>query len=222
MKYPNIQTQIRRRQAQELQLLGINLTDNYKDGQLLSSKNISSNRYPYITTADQLEIQPTGIPAGFSAISMFAWEKLFVVSNVPRYAIDAEVFVLGRSPGYQDGDYAISDGRIPKDGGFIPAGTLVQFVVESGPGWIVGYWTIVEAEPVGYRCYYGEKYCGDIPTLDLPKQYAVVNSHLVVWPDMIYFNLYDTDMSAHPLITAPHLLTVDSGEITYREKVVTV
>lgn len=158
MIYPQIKTKVKHRSAQDMQMRGINLTDNYGDGQLESSMNISTARFPYITTADQLQAVDTGISEGYQPVSMFAWEKLFIVSDEPG-----------------------SNG--------------------------------------GYKCYYGGKYCGDAVNLDLPKQYAVVNSKLVMWPDKVYFNLYDEDMQAHPLTTAPLLTTITAGDIIFRKAV---
>lgn len=158
MIYPQIKTKVKHRSAQAMQMRGINLTDNYGDGQLEKSKNISTARFPYVTTTEELQPVDTGISSGYQPVSMYAWEKLFVVSDEPG---------------------------------------------ESG----------------GYKCFYGGQYCGDAVNLDLPKQYAVVNSKLVMWPDKIYFNLYDNEMSAHPLTTAPLLTTITSGTIIYRKKV---
>jgi len=158
MRLPNINTRIQRTSAQQMQIQGINLTEDYNPGQMESSHGISANKYPYITTADQIRQIETGIPDGYQPISMFAWEKLFVVSDEP-----------------------------------------------SAKG--------------GYKCYYGSKYCGDVPTLDGPKQYAVVNSKLVIWPDKVYFNLYDNTEQSYSLTTAPLLAKVISGTVTYRKAV---
>ena len=158
MNYPQIKTNIKHRATQSMQMRGINLTDNHQDGQLEKSKGISTARFPYVTTTEELQPVDTGIASGYQPVSMYAWEKLFVVSDEPG---------------------------------------------ESG----------------GYKCFYGGQYCGDAVNLDLPKQYAVVNSKLVMWPDKVYFNLYDNEMSAHPLTTAPLLTTITSGTIIYRKKV---
>lgn len=158
MIYPQTKANIKHMKDQSLQLRGINLTDNYQDGQLEESKGISSDRFPYITTSEELQPVDTGIASGYQPVSMYAWEKLFIVSDEPS---------------------------------------------SSG----------------GYKCFYGGQYCGDAVNLELPKQYAVVNSKLVMWPDKVYFNLYDNEMSAHPLTTAPLLITVSSGTITYRKAV---
>lgn len=83
MRLPGMQNNIQRRVRQQLAIQGINLTDNYQDGQLESNKNITSDRYPYFATDDKLSIVNTGVPDGSNVISMFAWEKLFVVSDEP-------------------------------------------------------------------------------------------------------------------------------------------
>ena len=70
----------------------------------------------------------------------------------------------------------------------------------------------------GYKCFYGGNYCGDAKNTELPKQYAVVSNKLIMFPDKIYFNLYDETMSAHPLGTAALLTTINSGTITMRKK----
>lgn len=156
MRYPEFNIRLNRRQAQSLQIMGINLTDNYQDGQMESCKGISTERYPYISTRDMKELVDTGIPDGYQPISIYAWEKLFVVSNEPS-----------------------------------PSG--------------------------GYKCYYGGTYCGDAANTDLPKQYAVVNSKLVMFPDQVYFNLYDKEMKSYPLTTAAQLGTIISGTVTFRK-----
>lgn len=157
--YPSFgKANIRKRSVQAVRMQGINLTDQYMDGQLESCNGVNTSRFPYITTADELEIVDPQLPEGVNAVSMFAWEKLFLVTDE-----------------------------------------------QSGSG--------------GYKCYYGGQYCGDAVTLELPKQYAVVNSKLVMWPDKIYFNLYENEMSAHPLTTAPLLSTINSGTVQFRKAV---
>lgn len=133
---------------------GINLTDSYQVGQLEASDNIGTARFPYISTVDEPIAIETGISEGYHAVSMFGWEKLFVVSNEP-------------------GDN-------------------------------------------GYKCYYGGDYCGDVKNLQ-PKQYAVVNSHLCVFPDRIMFSLYDDGITAEDMNTAKSMVTITSGVIDYRK-----
>lgn len=83
MIYPQNTVKIKQKKAQQMQILGINRTDNYADGQMESCKNITSDRFPYIATADQMELINTGVPVGFNAVSIYPAEKLFVVSDVP-------------------------------------------------------------------------------------------------------------------------------------------
>ena len=149
--------QVKKHSSQAVRMQGINLTDQYADGQLEACKGIDTSRFPYITTTDELEAIDTQLPEGVNPVSMFAWEKLFIVTDEPGEK--------------------------------------------------------------GYKCYYGGSYCGDAVNLELPKQYAVVNSKLVMWPDKIYFNLYEDEMSAHPLTTAPLLGTISSGTVQFRKAV---
>lgn len=158
MIYPQTNARIQHRSVQAIQMLGINLTDNYTDGQMESSKGISTDRFPYITTAQQLKAVDAGITEGYHAVSIYPWEKLFVVSDEPS---------------------------------------------DNG----------------GYKCYYGGAYCGDADTLELPKQYAVINSKLVMFPDKIMFNITEERMTSSRLTTAPELMVVESGTIEYRKAV---
>lgn len=158
--YPQIKTNIARRQNQELQIRGLNRTNAYVSGELESCKNITSAKFPYIETCDNLEAVSTGVSSGYKPVSVYAWEKLFVVSNRP---------VTG-----------------------------------------------------GYACYYGGRYCGYVPTLTTPKQYAVVNTKLIVFPDKVYFNLNeDTDMESHALDTATLIQNITSGKATFTKAVKT-
>lgn len=152
-----IPKKIRHSERQQIQLQGINLTENYAIGEMESCGNITSDHFPYIQTADRKQIVSTGIPEGYQPISIFAWEKLFVVSDEPHEG--------------------------------------------------------------GYKCYYGGTYCGDCKNLTIPKQYAVLNSKLVVWPDKIYFDLYGSRMKAHDLGEAQLIHTVRTGPISYRKAV---
>ena len=157
MRLAPIRNNIPKRTRQDVQMRGINLTDRYSDGEMESCKGISTDRYPYITTQEQPATVDIPVSAGYKPISMFAWEKLFVVTDEPS------------------GD--------------------------------------------GFKCFYGGEYCGDAVNTQLPKQYAVVNNKLVMFPDKIYFNLYDETMSAHQLGTAARLMTVNSGTIVMRKAV---
>lgn len=82
--YPSFdRLSIKRRSTQETQMQGINLTDDYADGQIESCKGISFDRYPYITTAQKLVEVDAGIPEGYHAVSVYPWERLFVVTDKP-------------------------------------------------------------------------------------------------------------------------------------------
>lgn len=158
MIYPQVKQDVKHHKTQEMQMRGINLTDNYADGQMESCRGISTDRYPYITTAQELQLVDAGVPEGYHAVSMFAWEKLFVVTDEP------------------------SD----KD---------------------------------GFKCYYGGVYCGDVNNLTIPKQYAVVNSKLIVWPDKVMFEIMAEHPIGYSMDTAPILKTVDTGTAEYRKAV---
>lgn len=158
MRMAQIPKSLKRTQRQQIQLQGINLTDNYTIGEMESCKGITSDHFPYFETADAKQIVDTGIPEGYQPISIFAWEKLFVVSDEPG---------------------------------------------DNG----------------GFKCYYGGVYCGDCKNDTVPKQYAVVNSKLVVWPDKIYFDLYGSRMTAHDLMGAELIHRVTAGPIIYRKAV---
>lgn len=158
MRLTPLQTRIPKTQRQQLAIGGINLSDNFKEGQMWSSYGITTDNYPFIGTQDEpVPVTISGISEGYKPISMFAWEELFVVTDEPHNG--------------------------------------------------------------GYKCYYGGTYCGDAVNTDLPKQYAVINSKLVMFPDKIYFNLYDETMSSHQLGSATRLLKINSGTVTMRKAI---
>lgn len=149
MNYYPIKNTIQRRTRQQIQMLGINLSDNYTDGQLEDCNNICADRFPYITTQKNLVEQ--NLSGGYGVLSMFAWEEMFVVTDH---------YVNGQ----------------------------------------------------GYACFYGGEPCGYMPTNDLPKQYAVVNTQMVVYPDKVYFNLNDANIEPHSLDTAT---LIGTGTVTF-------
>lgn len=163
MAYAEIDTQIQRKNRQQLRMLGINRTDNYTDGELIDCTGISTDRYPYITTVQAMEEIPAPVVnplhENVHILSVFAWEKLFMITDE---------LVEG----------AESEERFP--------------------------------------CWYGGTVVGYVSNPYTEKQYAVVNSKLVVWPDKVYFNLYDLDdLEAHPLDTAELITRVYEGKITF-------
>lgn len=158
MRFAPINQNIQKTTRQELAVQGINLSANFHDGQLSSCYGITTDSYPFIATQDEpVPITIEGIGEGYKPISIFAWEKLFVVTDEP-----------------------------------------------SGNG---------------FKCYYDGQYCGDAANKELPKQYAVVNNHLIMFPDKVYFNLYDETMTSHQLGTATRLLKANSGTIIMRKAV---
>lgn len=160
MSYANVTNISSPKVDQALKIKGINLTDNYGDGQLESCNGISTARYPYITTSDKpLDVTDDYVPEGENVISIFAWEGIF----------------------------AMTDSASEKT--------------------------------AGYKCYYNGKYVGDVHNTVIPKQYAVVGDKLIVFPDKVYFNLYDSDDQSHELNTAPLLADLTSGNVIYRKAV---
>lgn len=71
----------------------------------------------------------------------------------------------------------------------------------------------------GYKCYYNGKYIGDAHNTTIPKQYAIVGDKLIIFPDKVYFNLYDSEGQSHELNTAPLLVKLTSGNVIYRKAV---
>lgn len=263
--YPTIRTNIRHATRQQMQILGINHSDNYTDGQLDDCVNINTDRFPYITTCDKLtEVQ--GLSGGYNAVSMFAWEQMFVVSDGETKELSPDttpvtddltetVWLFNSSVNMAEGVWAIdfiSKGREYNSIGYNQAGTTgisytfpnaMIHAYDLNTGWTLeGYRTIrilggadaVQGEDnrfsellaylqdnatlqgrmvvTGYKCYYGGNYCGDMPTLELPKQYAIVNAQLVVYPDKVYFDLNDENIEPHPLDTAS---LIGSGTVTF-------
>lgn len=160
MKYTSVPNTSSPKTNQDLKIRGVNLTDNYIDGQMESCKGISTDKYPYISTMQKkIDVTSLYIPDGENPISIFPWEKLFVVTDT------------------------------------------------------------VSSNTDGYKCYYGGKYVGDVKNTDLPKQYAIVGDKLIIFPDKVYFNLYDTEESSHELNTAPLLANIANGVVVYRKAV---
>lgn len=145
--YPTFNNPVQHKTRQQLQMLGINQSDNYVEGQLEDCVGITTKRFPYFSTRDKLVEQERD----YNVLSMFAWEELFVVSDIPDQMFEVE------------GSY--------------------------------------------FQCFYGGQYVGMLSD-ELPKQYAVINSKLVIWPDMKYLNLYDQIKSINNLCTATKLASL--------------
>ena len=78
---------------------------------------------------------------------------------------------------------------------------------------------VISDEPgeTGYKIFYGGQCVGDAPTIDLPKQYAVINSKLVIFPDKIMLTQSDEGVVVESLNTASLLKRVSTGSIEYRK-----
>lgn len=208
MNYPQINVNIQRKRDQDTRMMGINLTDEYQIGQMESCSNVSSKRYPYITTADKLMEVETGITEGFKPVSMYAWEKLFVVSNEPTDDTSKVVCVDGITK------YALEDESwsITVDENGI---THYNFDAPWGPSATNGITYYHFRDPEGYKCFYDGVYCGNAMSKDSNKQYAVINSKLVMYPDKVYFDLYDNRMKSTPLTTAELKHEISEGQVSY-------
>lgn len=115
MRLPKLPYTIRQKQSEIVNIRGINFSDNFKDGHLADSDNISARRYPYFSARHSR--QPLTEYAQVTA--MGAWNNLVVVQN----------------------------GRLLYDGVDVGAVTA------------------------------GE------------KQFAVVNTKIVIWPDKVYYDI---------------------------------
>jgi len=82
--FPKLPYNTSARQAVETELLGINFSDNYKEGQLSDSRMISARRYPYIATKKaRTDLYYENVSA------IYAWDGLWTVRNGKLYK-DAE------------------------------------------------------------------------------------------------------------------------------------
>ena len=115
MYLPSLKYAEQKTKQQIVEFLGINFSDNFTDGNFSACRNLSTRRYPYLST--RLRRLPVG--AYVSPTAVTAWNKLVVV----------------------DGTSLIYDGNV--------VGTVTA----------------------------GE------------KQFAVVNTKLVIWPDKKYLDL---------------------------------
>ena len=132
MKYlPKLPYSTQQKHAQILAFRGINLTDNFTPGSAADSENISTRRYPYITTRNG-----RGVPSGGHnsfVTSLFAWDQLVKVVGTRIYI----------------GDELVAD---------------PEYLVDSSP-----------------------------------KQFAVVNTKLVIFPDKAYVDMSENPKRIRPL-----------------------
>lgn len=89
MRLPRLPNGFVKARTQTMQFLGINLTENYQDGELADSKNLSTLQYPTLTQRKGREEL-----TGYESVSdMYEWDgKLIVVSNGQLY-VDGEPIV---------------------------------------------------------------------------------------------------------------------------------
>lgn len=128
-KLPKLPNEMPKSRAQVVALRGINYTDNFQDGDLADSLNVSTRRYPYLSTRTARTPE-----AGYSSITaLTAWNNLIAVQDSG------------------DGAAALLVGQEEPISGITP----------------------------------GE------------KQFAVVNTKLVIWPDQVYLDM--TDNTIHKL-----------------------
>ncbi len=74
---PKLPYNVQKNKTEIVSLRGINYSDNFQDGDLAESENLSSRRFPYITTRQTRERQEAY--SGGTAIT--SWEKLVVVQG---------------------------------------------------------------------------------------------------------------------------------------------
>lgn len=141
MRLPSIQIGLRRNRSEIVNTRGLNLSDNTRPGDLVSCANVSSSRWPYLTTRNARDKQIEYI----NASSITSWEKLVVVQ-----------------------------------------GTDLLF-----DGVRVG--TVSEGE----------------------KQFAVVNTKLVVWPDKVYLDIVEK-------VVRPLSETVEATKMVFTASTITV
>lgn len=83
---PKLRANVRKYQQEIVAMGGINYSDQYRDGDLRDSLNLSARRWPYLTTRRDRQQQT----AYEGATAMTAWEKLVVVCGTNLY-YDGEV-----------------------------------------------------------------------------------------------------------------------------------
>ncbi len=81
---PRLATNVQKNQTLTMQLRGINYSDMLQEGDMVDSLNISSRRYPYITTRKKRTVH-----GDYSnATALASWEKLIVVDGTNLYYDD--------------------------------------------------------------------------------------------------------------------------------------
>lgn len=140
---PQVQKNVTKRSRQSLRALGINYTDDYRDGELESCNGISTKRYPYISTSGLIQ----EIDSSYFHGTTDVWDGLQIKD---MYAMDDQPLVLTYSP--------------------------TTYRVQA---WLLvnnGWYDLTEGATVTL-------------TNVFPKQYAVVNTKLCIFPDGVYVDL---------------------------------
>ena len=146
IRLPQVQKNVTKRTRQALSALGINYTDDYRDGELQSCTGISTRRYPYITTTGKIE----QIDSSYFSGAADVWTGLEIKD---MYAMDDQPLVLTYSP-----------------------------YTHKVQAWLLvdnGWYDITEGAAVTL-------------TNVFPKQYAVINTKLCIFPDGVYIDLEST------------------------------
>lgn len=140
MRLPKIPYVIKQQQSEVMQLRGIDYSDNYKDGALAESLNISTRRFPTFCTRRARQVQEQYS----NAKAITAWNKLVVVQN-------GRLFYDGEDVG------AITDGE---------------------------------------------------------KQFAVINTKLVIFPDKVYLDIDEKEIKPLGAKQSGTKATFDTNKIT--------
>jgi hypothetical protein len=126
MKLPDLPYKLAQKQSEIVAIRGINYSDNYKDGALAESENISVRRFPYFTTRRARK----KLEEYKNVDAITAWGKLVVIES------GEESDEL-----YYDGESVAKLEKLPQD------------------------------------------------KKNIQRQFAVVNTRLVIWPDKVYFDI---------------------------------
>lgn len=82
LKLPNLPYNIQQNQSALVEMRGINFSDQISDGDMAWSRNISSRRWPYISTRRKREQQSKSGGAAYSGVTaLYAWDKLIAVEG---------------------------------------------------------------------------------------------------------------------------------------------
>lgn len=81
MRFPKLPYSLSRAQTETIQFKGLNYSNNYVDGALADSKNLSAKQYPYMSAREARQKMP-----GYEGVNaLTAWEQLVSVRNNNLY-----------------------------------------------------------------------------------------------------------------------------------------